>query len=85
MKKRKNHSPEFQTPEFWPEYADILAGEAPPKRVNARNFAALVKDYRSSPRYTRLKPRTALYYDKYLDFFLSIMAGINLAICDVKM
>ena len=45
--------------------------------MNARNFAALVKDYRSSPRYKRLKPRTALDYDKYLDFFLTIMAGIN--------
>jgi integrase len=68
---------DFQTAEFWQEYADILNGEAPPKRVTARNFAALVKDYRSSHRYKRLKPRTALDYDKYLDFFVSVMADAN--------
>ena len=68
---------DFQTAEFWQEYADILSGEAVPKRINARNFGALVKDYRSSPRYKRLKPRTALDYDKHLDFFLSIMADAN--------
>lgn len=68
---------EFGTPEFWQEYADILAGEAPPKRVITRNFAALVKDYRGSPRYRKLKPRTALDYDKYLDFFCSIMGEAN--------
>ncbi|WP_120501809.1 tyrosine-type recombinase/integrase [Roseovarius sp. EL26] len=68
---------EFSTPEFWKEYADILAGRAEPKRINVRNFSALIKNYRSSPRYKRLKPRTALDYDKYLDFFLSIMADTN--------
>jgi len=68
---------EFGTPEFWQEYADILSGDAPPKRVATRNFAALVEDYRRSPRYRRLKPRTALDYDKYLDFFCSIMGDAN--------
>lgn len=68
---------EFGTPEFWMEYADILAGKEKPKRVTSRNFAALVADYRKSPRYRRLKPRTALDYDKYLEFFLSIMSDAN--------
>lgn len=68
---------EFGTPEFWKEYADILAGRAEPKRINVRNFSALIRDYRKSPRYKHLKPRTALDYDKYLDFFLSIMADAN--------
>lgn len=68
---------EFQTAEFWQEYADILNGDAPPKRVTARSFTVLIKDYRSSPRYTRLKPRTGLDYDKYLDFFVSIMGDAN--------
>ncbi|WP_299411923.1 tyrosine-type recombinase/integrase [uncultured Sulfitobacter sp.] len=70
-------SSEFQTPEFWKEYADILSGKAPPKRVISRDFAALIKNYRGSHRYKRLKPRTALDYDKYLEFFLTIMAGTN--------
>ncbi|MEP4038262.1 tyrosine-type recombinase/integrase [Pseudophaeobacter sp.] len=68
---------EFGSPEFWKEYADILAGREETKRVNVRNFTALVGDYRKSPRYTRLKPRTALDYDKYLEFFLSIMGDAN--------
>ncbi|MGI1663410.1 tyrosine-type recombinase/integrase [Palleronia sp. KMU-117] len=68
---------EFGTPEFWKEYADILAGEAKPSRVTSRSFAALIDDYRKSPRYKRLKPRTALDYDKFLDFFRSIMGDAN--------
>jgi integrase len=68
---------EFGTPEFWKEYADILAGEAKPARVTSRSFAALIDDYRKSPRYKRLKPRTALDYDKFLDFFRSIMGDAN--------
>ncbi|SDW15799.1 tyrosine-type recombinase/integrase [Litoreibacter albidus] len=68
---------EFGTPEFWQEYADILACKDKPQRVIHRNFAALVSAYRKSPRYARLKPRTALDYDKYLDFFLSIMSEAN--------
>lgn len=64
---------QFGTPESWTEYADILAGKDKPVRVIARNFVALIKDYRKSPRYSRLKPRTAMDYDKYLDFFASIM------------
>ncbi len=68
---------EFGTPEFWREYAEILEGRATPKRVSSRTFSSLVNNYRASPRYKRLKPRTALDYDKYLDFFLSIMADAN--------
>ena len=67
----------FGTPEFWQEYAGILNGDEQPKQVISRNFAALIKNYRNSYRYKNLKPRTALDYDKYLDFFLSIMADAN--------
>lgn len=64
---------EFGTAEFWKEYSDILSGERLTNRVEVRNFAALIASYRKSPRYKKLKPRTALDYDKYLDFFISIM------------
>ncbi|MGH1452110.1 MAG: tyrosine-type recombinase/integrase [Paracoccaceae bacterium] len=68
---------DFGTPEFWSEYADILAGKSGTKPIVSRNFSALIKQYRNSPRYGNLKPRTALDYDKYLDFFASIMADAN--------
>lgn len=68
---------EFGTPEFWQEYSGILNGDEKPERVVSRNFAALIQNYRSSYRYKNLKPRTALDYDKYLEFFVSIMAGAN--------
>lgn len=67
----------FGTAEFWQEYADILSGDHKPTKIVSRNFEALIADYRKSPRYTRLKPRTALDYDKYLDFFRSIMGDAN--------
>lgn len=68
---------EFGTPEFWKEYAVIPEDKDQPKRVISRNFGALVDDCRKSPRYQRIKPRTALDYDKYLDFFTSIMGDAN--------
>jgi integrase len=68
---------DFGTPEFWAEYASILNGESKPSRVSTRSFRALVANYRKSPRYRRLKPRTALDYDKYLDFFCDKMGDAN--------
>jgi len=68
---------EFGTPDFWLEYADILSGKAEPKKVLSRNFSALIAHYRNSPRYKNLKPRTALDYDKYLNFFAEIMGEMN--------
>ncbi|MBY6089505.1 tyrosine-type recombinase/integrase [Maritimibacter alkaliphilus] len=68
---------EFGSPEFWKEYADILGGKEKPQRVTSRNFRALVKIYHKSPKYARLKTRTALDYDKYLEFFVSIMGDAN--------
>lgn len=68
---------EFGTADFWKEYSDILRGKEEARPVVSRNFAALIKDYRKSPRYHRLKPRTALDYDKYLDFFIAIMGDAN--------
>ena len=68
---------EFGSSEFWQEYADILSGDVKPKRIISRNFEALIENYRKSHRYKNLKPRTALDYDKYLEFFRSIMADAN--------
>lgn len=68
---------EFGSPEFWQEYSDILAGMVKPKVITSRTFRALVASYIKSPRYKNLKPRTALDYDKYLEFFISIMADAN--------
>jgi integrase len=68
---------EFGSPEFWQEYSDILAGMVKPKVVMSRTFRALITSYIKSPRYKNLKPRTALDYDKYLEFFVSIMADAN--------
>jgi integrase len=45
--------------------------------VVSRNFGALIDDYRKSPRYRNLKPRTGLDYDKHLDFFRQIMGEAN--------
>ncbi|MBU2981980.1 tyrosine-type recombinase/integrase [Lentibacter algarum] len=64
---------EFGSADFWQEYADILSGMAAPKRILSKTFSSLIANYRQSPRYKNLKPRTALDYDKYLDFFISIM------------
>jgi len=75
---------EFGTPEFWKEYSDILSGDIEAKRVISRNFDALIKSYRKSPRYKRLKPRTGLDYDKYLDFFNYIMGEANPALLKRK-
>ncbi|AML51529.1 hypothetical protein [Falsihalocynthiibacter arcticus] len=69
----KKFEKQFGTPEFWKEYADILGGKQASPRVIPRSFSALISDYRKSPRYKNLKPRTSLDYDKYLDFFGSIM------------
>lgn len=68
---------EFGTPEFWKEYADILSVKDKPRIVTSRTFTALVKSYHRSPRYRNLKPRTALDYDKHLEFFVSIMGDRN--------
>ncbi|MEP6201482.1 MAG: tyrosine-type recombinase/integrase, partial [Marinomonas sp.] len=68
---------DFGTPEFWREYAGILSQKDKPRRVVSRNFGALIDDYRKSPRYRNLKPRTGLDYDKYLDFFREIMGEAN--------
>lgn len=68
---------DFGTPEFWSEYANILTGGGAVQRVIKRNFSALIADYRKSPRYRHLKPRTGRDYDKYLDFFEDIMGQAN--------
>lgn len=68
---------EFGTAEFWTEYAGILSQKDAPRKVVARNFGALIDNYRKSPRYKNLKPRTGLDYDKYLDFFREIMGEAN--------
>ncbi len=68
---------EFGSPEFWQEYAGILSQNNAPNKIAYRNFGALIDDYRKSPRYRNLKPRTGLDYDKHLDFFREIMREAN--------
>ncbi|MCB1470860.1 MAG: tyrosine-type recombinase/integrase [Rhizobiaceae bacterium] len=68
---------DFGSAKFWQEYADILNGGIEQPRVSTRSFDALVKSYHRSPRYKRLKPRTALDYDKYLGFFRDRMGAAN--------
>lgn len=66
----------FGSPEFWTEYAAILKGDEKPK-VLRRNFSALIRDYHKSPRYRKLKPRTALDYDKYTAFIDERFGPLN--------
>lgn len=68
---------EFGTAEFWREYADILSQKDQVPKVSTRSFEALIKSYRTSPRYRNLKPRTGKDYDKFLDFFQEIMGEAN--------
>lgn len=68
---------EFGTPAFWQEYAGILTGDAAEARISTRSFDVLIKSYHKSPRYARLRPRTALDYDKYLEFFRTRMGSVN--------
>lgn len=74
---------EFGTPEFWQEYANILNGDRQP-RVSSRTFEKLIASYHKSPRYRRLKTRTALDYDKYLEFFKARMGQANPAMMQRK-
>lgn len=53
------------TPEFDREYWEILSG----KRVQAKtSWNALIDDYRTSDRWTGLKPRTRSDYDKVMGY-----------------
>ncbi|WP_299632018.1 tyrosine-type recombinase/integrase [uncultured Roseobacter sp.] len=67
---------EFDTPDFWAEYAAILKGEQKAK-VLRRSFSALIRSYQKSPRYKNLKPRTALDYDKYTAFIGERFGPLN--------
>lgn len=67
---------EFNTQEFWAEYAAILSGEQKSK-VLRRNFSALIRSYHKSSRYKNLKPRTALDYDKYTAFLKDRLGSLN--------
>ncbi len=53
------------TPDFDREYWEILTG----KRMQAKtSWAALMADYRTSDRWTGLKPRTRSDYDRVMDY-----------------
>jgi hypothetical protein len=53
------------TPDFDREYWEILSG----KRAHAKtSWAALMDDYRTSDRWTSLKPRTRADYDKIMTY-----------------
>ena len=65
--KGKYHRIEAQrgTPDFDSQYWEILTG----KRALAKtSWGALIDDYRTSDRWTGLKPRTRADYDKILDY-----------------
>lgn len=46
-------------------------------RTQVQTFGVLIKSYHAAPRYKRLKSRTALDYDKYLNFFNERMGNAN--------
>lgn len=56
------------TKEFALEYSAILNGATTTPIITRRDFNGLIKSYISSPRYTKLATRTALDYDKVLEW-----------------
>ncbi len=51
-------------PEFW-QIVARLNGEPPPQSAKG-TFTALIEDYRKSPEYASLKPKTRVDYDRYM-------------------
>lgn len=62
------------TPEFALEYARLMNGVAPAPA--SKSFAALVKSYQKSDRWTRLKPRTRADYQKVLDWVTEVLGPL---------
>jgi integrase len=62
------------TPEFDQEYWEIRTGR---RTVSKTSWAALIADYRSSDRWTDLKPRTRADYDKVLNYLLTTIGTRN--------
>jgi integrase len=66
------------TPEFAIEYAKLLNGVAEPATVK-RNFAGLVKRYCTSPKYTKLSPRSKSDYEKILTWVVDALGPLPVA------
>jgi integrase len=67
--------PDPGTPEFHRAYAKLIGG-AKKEHVGPRTFAALVKSYRNSEYFTRLKPRTQEDYNKVCDYIVKVWGSL---------
>jgi len=65
------------TPEFALAYAKLLNGGQ--SKVTKQNFAALVKLYRASPKYTKRADRTRADYDKVLTWVVDVLGPLPVA------
>jgi integrase len=75
---KSQRMPEPGTAEFHRVYAALLSDTAPVS-VGPRTFAALVKSYRKSAEFARLKPRTQEDYGKVTDFINAAVGGLPVA------
>jgi len=66
------------SPEFHAEYARLLAGERP-IYSGPRTFKALVNEYRHSPRYKSLAPRTVADYEGVLEWVTAKLGALPVA------
>ena len=65
------------TPEFALEYAKLMNGGT--EKTVKRNFTALVKSYRASPKYTKLSARSKSDYDKILAWVVETLGPLPVA------
>lgn len=69
------------SPEFMARYNDLRAqdekdADEPPKRRHAPyTFSALIAEYRASPRWAKLAPKTRHEYEKLLNYIDSVVGG----------
>lgn len=67
---RTDPSVESQPARFWAAYRKIVGRPKPDRPLQAGEpgtFAALVQEYRLTPKYRKLAPRSKVEYDRYLD------------------
>ena len=65
------------TPAFALAYAKLLNGVTP--KPTATSFTALVADYKTSPQWEKLKPRTQADYGKVLDWVVDVLGPLPVA------
>jgi hypothetical protein len=64
-------------PEFWAEIKE-LGGSVPPPPERG-TFSALVTEYKRSPEYADLKPKTKKEYERYLGIIIDTWGGLKVA------